>query len=145
MKRLLLVVFTIGSIGFIGVASGCSTRQASKSEAERRVVPGPATINPHLDVPRNCQPTENADGSVLMTCECENCGHPEARDGMIPAPWSCVLREQGLFCGYGNDVRVSEGRDVTTLKYPLSGSCGRRLAPCSPAASTAGAFLRVGG
>lgn len=145
MKRLLLVVLTIGFIGFIGVASGCATRQAPKSEAERRVVPGPATVNPHLDVPRNCQQTRNADGSVLMTCECENCGHPEARDGLPPAPWPCVLRDQGLFCGYGNSVNVSKGRDVTALEFPLSGACGRGRAPCYPAASTAGAYSRIGG
>jgi hypothetical protein len=137
VRRLLLAVLFIGAIGFIGVAAGCATRQVPKPEAERRVLPGPATFNPHLDVPRNCLQTQNVDGSVLMTCECENCGHPEARDGMDPTPWSCVLRDQGLFCGYGNrsnDVNVSAGRDVTTLEYPVSGSCKPRFAKCSTAA-----------
>lgn len=136
MRRLLLAWFFVGAIGLIGVAAGCATRQVPKPEAERRAIPGPTTFNPHLEVPRNCRPTQNVDGSVLMTCECENCGHPEAGDDMNPAPWSCVLRDQVLFCGYGNrgdDVNVSAGKDVTTLEYPVSRSCKPRHARCSAA------------
>lgn len=125
MKRLLLVLLAIGCVG---VTSGCSTRQVPKSDAEHRVVPGPAIFNPHLDIPRNCRQTENADGSVLTTCECENCGHPEAGDGLNPEPWICVLREQGLFCGYGNSVKAIDGRNVTILLYPLFGPYGGRRA-----------------
>lgn len=86
MKRLRLVTLAIGFICLLGVASGRATRQAQGSEAERRVPPAPDAISPHLDVPKNCKQTQNADGSVLTTCDCENCGHPEARDGMHPVP-----------------------------------------------------------
>lgn len=146
VKRLLLVFLCFSSVGLMCVAVGCATRQAPKKEAERKVAPAPVTADSHLEIPRNCQRTPNADGSVLLTCECEACGDPEPRDGMSPVPWSCVLRDEGVFCGYnnGNGFSASEGKDTTTLEYPFSNSCGP-LAPCSPAVSTRYTMLGVTG
>jgi hypothetical protein len=96
VKGLLVMVLCISSVGLIGVTAGCATRQIPKTEAERKVVPAPATTDPRLEIPRNCKQTQNADGSVLMTCDCGACGHPEPRDGM----------------------NSYSGKDVTILWYP---------------------------
>lgn len=138
MKRLLLVILCISSVALMCIAMACATRQSAKTEADRGLVPAPTPDNSHLDIPRNCQQTPNADGSVLLTCECEGCGHPEPSDGMNPVPWSCTLRGNAVYCGYnnGNGFSPNDGKNTTRLEYPASDSCGQQLVPCSPAVST---------
>lgn len=94
MKKLLVFVLFVGCATYV-VAAPQSSGNASPS-------PDPqASLTGHLDVPKNCQTTVEADGSVLTTCECENCGQPEARDGSDPLPWACVSRQGAMHCDYG--------------------------------------------
>jgi hypothetical protein len=95
VKRTLLVfVLSISCVSFVGAAAQSTTNAPPKPDAHSAFVP-------HLDIPQNCQKTLEADGSVLMTCDCENCGQPEARDGLYPLPWGCVTRKEGVACSYG--------------------------------------------
>lgn len=94
VKRMLLFVLFINCVSLVGAAAQSTTKDAPNPDSQSAFVP-------HRDIPRNCQKTQEADGSVLMTCECENCGQPEARDGTDLLPWSCVNREDGRVCGYG--------------------------------------------
>ena len=64
-------------------------------------------VNPHLDIPKNCQNMIQKDGSVLMTCECEACGEPNSSDGLDSVPWTCKSREGGLYCSYDIDTQSS--------------------------------------
>jgi hypothetical protein len=99
MKMLLVLALFIGSVSVFGAAQGFGTGTlGGKSDLPKTV---PHAVNPHRDVPKNCQQTLEADDSVLLTCECEACGQPDARDGLNPLPWSCELRQERLFCGYG--------------------------------------------
>lgn len=94
MKKLLVFVLFIGCASYAGAAP--------QSAANAPPSPDPqASATGHLDIPKNCQQTLEEDGSVLMTCECENCGQPEARDGENPLPWTCVSKEGALTCDYG--------------------------------------------
>lgn len=135
VKMLLRLIWCISSVGLMWVALGCATRQVPKTEANRGMVPAPAADTPHVDVPKNCQRTPNADGSVLLTCDCEACGHPEPRDGMNPVPWSCTLRGKAVYCGYdnGNGLSASDGRNTTSLEHSIPDSCDHRLDPFPPA------------
>ena len=105
MKKLLAFVLSISSVSFLGAASQAAPNDPPKPD------PNPAFV-PHRDIPQNCRQTIQADGSVLLTCDCENCGQPDARDGPNPIPWSCVIRKQGLTCGYGVGDMVDTGSRV---------------------------------
>lgn len=95
MKLLLALVLSISCAGFAGSAAQRPPTRASPPPA--------ATIRgPHTEIPTNCIKTQEADGSVLVTCDCEDCGHPEARDGLTPLPWSCRVVNHRMVCGYGN-------------------------------------------
>jgi hypothetical protein len=94
VKRLLVLVLCISAVSWVGAVA------QNTKEAPRKAVPD-STFVPHRDIPKNCRQTLEADGSVLVTCDCEACGKPEARDGLNPLPWSCVTSEQGVICGYG--------------------------------------------
>jgi hypothetical protein len=99
---LLGFVLCISSVACFGAAP------QSASKDPRTPDPNPALAH-HLDIPKNCQQTFEANGSVLLTCECENCGQAEARDGFEPVPWSCVMRKDGVSCGYAIDDPVETG------------------------------------
>jgi hypothetical protein len=99
MKILLVLALFISSVSGFGAAQGFGAgAQGGKDDLPKTV---PHAVNPHLDIPKNCQQTLEADDSVLLTCECEACGHTEASDGLNPLPWSCEVRQESLFCGYG--------------------------------------------
>ena len=104
VKRLMLFVLFISCVSLVGAAAQSTTNDAPNPDS-------PSAFVPHREIPQNCQKTQEADGSVLLTCECENCGQPEAKDGMNPLPWSCVNREEGRVCDYGvDDVIVKSSR-----------------------------------
>lgn len=109
MKKLLVFVLLISSVGFLAAAPQPATNDPPNPDTH-------SAATPHLDIPKNCQQTLEEDGSVLLTCDCENCGHPEARDGPDPVPWSCVSRKEGLTCGYGvGDVVETGSRQKTRI------------------------------
>ena len=102
MKKLLVFVLFVG----------CSICAGAAPQPPANASPSPdpqATQSGHLDIPKNCQSTVEADGSVLMTCECENCGQPEARDGSDPLPWACVSRQGAMHCDYGETEEPPTG------------------------------------
>jgi hypothetical protein len=102
VKKLLVFVLFVGCAAYVGAAP--------RSPANASPSPDPqAAQTGHLDVPRNCQTTTQADGSVLTTCECENCGQPEARDGSDPLPWACVSRQGAMHCDYGETEEPTTG------------------------------------
>lgn len=102
MKKLLVFVLFVGCASYVGAAP--------QSTAHDPPLPDPqASLTGHLDVPKNCHQTLGADGSVLMTCECENCGQPEARDGSDPLPWTCANRQGAVHCSYGEPEEYQTG------------------------------------
>jgi hypothetical protein len=110
---LLVLVLSVSSVSLVGaVGPGAS---GAADDTPKSI---PHAINPHLDIPKNCQQTIEADDSVLLTCECEACGHPEARDGMNPVHRSCDFRKEGLFCSYGDD---NSNTDTDTDAVDTSG------------------------
>ena len=102
MKLLLILVLALSSVAYGSGPQG-SDAGSPKLQLEQ-------PVTPHLDVPQNCQPTIEKDGSMLMTCECENCGQPESSDGLDPVPWACKSREGGLYCTYEIDTQTSGER-----------------------------------
>lgn len=102
VKKLLVFVLFISSAAYVGAAPQSIPKDAPSPDAR-------ASENGHLDIPKNCKQTLEADGSVLMTCECENCGQVEARDGENPLPWACVSREGALHCDYGEPEEYQTG------------------------------------
>jgi hypothetical protein len=107
VKKLLAIALCISSATFLGAAPQSATKDP--------VDPDPnMTVAPRLDIPKNCQQTTEDDGSVLMTCECKNCGQPEARDGPDPVPWTCVSRKDGVTCGYGLGAADEAGSRAKT-------------------------------
>lgn len=97
MKKLLVLVLSISFVSFFGSASPPSAQDSSTSA---RSAPREEVFRPHLEIPKNCIQTLQADGSVLVTCDCTNCGHPEARDGLNPLPWGCEVEDHTVVCGY---------------------------------------------
>jgi hypothetical protein len=97
VKKLLILALSISCVSFIGSASSPSVEDPHSS-IQSAITDG--LIRPHLDIPKNCVKTDQADGSVLLTCDCEACGKPEARDGLNPLPWGCEVEEQTVICGY---------------------------------------------
>lgn len=96
MIKLLVFVVAISCAGFAG-----SARPPSVHESPHP--PPQVERGPHLEIPRNCIRTQEADGSVLVTCDCEDCGHPEARDGLTPLPYSCTVQNHTVICGYDRE------------------------------------------
>jgi hypothetical protein len=97
VKKLLVLVLSISCVSFIGSASPPSPQDSATPDHSAML---DDTFRPHLDIPTNCIQTQQADGSVLVTCDCENCGHPEARDGLNPLPWGCEVENRTVICGY---------------------------------------------
>lgn len=109
MKKLLAFVLSISSVSFLGAAPQSATKDSPKPDTHQAFVP-------HRDIPKDCRQIFEADGSVLVTCDCENCGQPEAKDGPHPVPWSCAVREEGLSCGYGvGDVIETGSREKSKI------------------------------
>jgi len=103
--RLLLVIFL--TLSAIGYASG---PQAYKPKIQLE-----HPVNPHLDIPKNCQQQELPGGTVLLTCECEACAQATADDlaGDLREPdqWKCASKDGALYCDYNLDtVTVPERR-----------------------------------
>jgi hypothetical protein len=96
VKKLLVLVLFVSCAGF--ASSGRSP------SAQGSPQPPPQTdTGPHTIIPKNCIQTQEADGSVLVTCDCEACGHPEARDGMTPLPYACAQQNNAVTCGYDRE------------------------------------------
>jgi hypothetical protein len=93
VKKLLVFVLFFGCATYVGAAPQSATDEAPLPDP-RASIPGT------LEIPKNCQTTLQADGSVLTTCECEQCGQLGARDGVDPLPWACVSRQGAIHCGY---------------------------------------------
>jgi hypothetical protein len=102
VKKLLVFVLFIGCASLVSAAAQ-TTKNDPPSPDSRAIATG------HLDIPKNCQQTMEEDGSVLVTCECENCGQVEARDGEDPLPWTCVAEQGALHCGYGETEEYQTG------------------------------------
>jgi hypothetical protein len=102
VKKLLVFVLFIGCASYVGAAAQSAAEDPPKSDT-------PAAVTGRLDIPKNCQQTLEADDSVLMTCECPNCGQPDARDGVDPLPWACVAKQGALHCGYGETEEYQTG------------------------------------
>ena len=100
MKVLLVLVLALSSVAYGSGPPG--------SDTDRLQLEQP--VKPHLDIPRNCRTTIEKDDSVLLTCECENCGQPDSSDGLDPVPWACKSREGGLYCTYDIDTQTSGER-----------------------------------
>jgi hypothetical protein len=100
-KKLLVFVLFIGCASYVGVAQ--STAKVPLSPDAKAMSPG------HLEIPKNCQQTLEPDGSVLVTCECEQCGQVEATDGIDPLPWACVSEQGALHCGYAETEAYETG------------------------------------
>jgi hypothetical protein len=95
-QKLLVLVLAISCAGFAGPGPPTSPKESPK--------PPPQTARgPHTEYPRNCIQTLEADGSILVTCDCEACGHPEARDGLTPLPYSCWVQNNAVTCGYDRE------------------------------------------
>jgi hypothetical protein len=112
VKKLLILVLSVSCLAFVGSASPSSELDSSTSD---RSVVRDGPFRPHLEIPRNCIQTQQADGSVLVTCDCEACGHPEARDGLNPLPWGCELKNQTVTCGYDVGRRHLNGPRKTHI------------------------------
>jgi hypothetical protein len=103
VKKLLVFVLFAGCASYAGAAPQSATDKPP-------LLPDPRPdFTGHLDVPKNCQTMLELDGSVLMTCDCENCGQPEARDGLDPLPWACVSRQGSIRCDYGEAEKNDSG------------------------------------
>ena len=102
MKVLLVLVLALSSVAYGSGPQGASDTDRPKLQLEHPVNP--------LDIPRNCQTTIQKDDSVLLTCECENCGQPDSSDGPDPVPWTCKSRDGGLYCSYDIDTQTSGER-----------------------------------
>jgi hypothetical protein len=101
VKKLLVFVLFIGGASYVGVA-----------QSTAKVPPLPDTkamSSGHLEIPKNCHEAPEPDGSVLMTCECEQCGKVEAKDGEVPLPWACVSEQGALHCGYAETGAFETG------------------------------------
>ena len=102
MKVLLVLVLALSSVAYGSGPQGSDT-DTPKLQLEQ-------PVPPHLDLPRNCQTTTEKDGSVLLTCECENCGKADSSDGPDPVPWTCKSNEGGLYCSYEIDTQTTGER-----------------------------------
>src|SRR6266536_1698062 len=100
VKILLVLVLALSSVAY---GSG---PQGSDSDRPKLQLEQPG----NLDIPRNCRTTIEKDDSVLLTCECENCGQPDSSDGSDPVPWTCKSGEGGLYCSYDIDTQTSGER-----------------------------------
>lgn len=103
VRFLLILVLALSSVCYASGSQGQGAADRPKIQLEH-------PVNPHLDTPRNCRALEQQDGSVLMTCECEDCGQPDSHDGLDPVPWTCQSREGGLYCSYQIDTQTSGER-----------------------------------
>jgi hypothetical protein len=101
VKKLLIFVLFVACASYVGVAQ--STAEVPSPPDAQAISPG------QLEIPKNCQATPEPDGSVLMTCECEQCGQVEARDGVDPLPWACVSEQGALHCGYAETEAYETG------------------------------------
>jgi hypothetical protein len=102
VKKLLVFVLFVGCASYVGAAPQSAANDPPSPDPQ-------ASATGRLEIPKNCQTTLEADGSVLLTCECENCGQPEARDGEDPLPWTCVSRQGTLHCDYGETEEHDTG------------------------------------
>lgn len=104
MKKLLVFVLFVGCATYVAAAPQTATD-------DKAPLPDPrAALTGRLEIPKNCQTTIEVDGSVLMTCECEHCGQPDAWDGLDPLPaWVCVNRQGAMHCGYGETEESDTG------------------------------------
>jgi len=100
VKILLVLVLALSSVAY---GSG---PQGSDSDRPKLQLEQPG----NLDIPRNCRTTIEKDDSVLLTCECENCGQLDSSDGPDPVPWTCKSGEGGLYCSYDIDTQTSGER-----------------------------------
>jgi len=112
VKKLLVLVLSISCVSFVGSASSPSV-EASSPSVWSGIPDG--LVRPHLDIPKNCVQTDQADGSVLVTCDCEACGKPEARDGLNPLPWGCEVEDQTVICGYDVGRKKLHGLKKTQI------------------------------
>lgn len=103
VKKLLVFVLFVGCAAYVGAAPQPPANASPSSPDPQAAQTG------HVDIPKNCQTTTEADGSALTTCECENCGQPEARDGSDPLPWACVSRRGSMHCDYGEADELPAG------------------------------------
>jgi hypothetical protein len=109
--RLLLIILIM--LGGVGYGSGPQANDKPRIQLEH-------PKNPHLDIPKNCRNTVQADNSILLTCECEACGVAEpqdfaqaeanARAEQDPDQWVCQAKDGGLYCDYNLDTETSPER-----------------------------------
>jgi hypothetical protein len=104
VKLLLTLVLVLGSVCFASVCFASGPQAGESGQAQPKVE---QPVNPHLDIPHDCKKTIEADGSVLLTCQCEDCGQPDETDGQNPVPWVCKPADDGLDCNYNIDPQQS--------------------------------------
>jgi hypothetical protein len=100
VKVLLILVLSLSGFGY---GSGPQTNGRPKIQFEH-------PVNPHLDIPKNCQKSIGQDDSVVLTCECEACGKADDDEAKDRDPWICQSRNGGLYCSYDLDTQTSEER-----------------------------------
>lgn len=100
MRIVLILVLALSSVGY----GAGPPEQGQGAEGPKLKLEQP--VNPHLDIPKNCQTMIQKDDSVLLTCECEACAQPDSHDGPDPVPWTCKSRQGGLYCSYDIDTKT---------------------------------------
>jgi hypothetical protein len=102
LRLLLIVLLAFAGMGY---GSGPQAKEKPKIQLEH-------PVNPHLDIPKNCQTVVEPDNSVILTCECEQCGKigPEDRAQVDPDPWVCKTKDGGLYCNYDLDTQTAPER-----------------------------------